>query len=95
MPDGSTPLGAPDTPNSQSGSDPMPVFAIKAKDNLSIAAIAEYRKLCERNNLHAQADEVKKALDEVMAWRSRHPDECKLPDHEHRTAGTNGSGSEA
>jgi hypothetical protein len=64
-------------------SDPMPVFTIKAKDDLAPAAIRAYRLLCGERGLLEQAAEVDKALDEITAWRARNPDLTKLPDHPH------------
>ncbi len=63
--------------------DAMPVFTIKAKDKLAIRAVEAYRRLCLELGLNAQADEVDKALDEIVAWREAHPDQVKLPDHPH------------
>jgi hypothetical protein len=63
--------------------DPMPVFTIKAKDNLAPAAMRYYRLLCRERGLADQAREVDKALAEIEAWRVRNPELTQLPDHEH------------
>lgn len=63
--------------------DPMPVFTIKAKDDLAPAAVGLYRLLCHEHGLHRQASEVDKALAEIEAWRARNPGLTKLPDHQH------------
>ena len=74
--------------------DPMPVFVIKAKDNLSPHAVGQYvRSLCDQD-LFEQARHAIAALEEINAWRERHPDLCKWPDHKHVPAGQPGSGSE-
>jgi hypothetical protein len=70
------------TPN-----DPMPVFTIKAKDALAVAAITAYRDLCTQHHLDDQAEQVQLALDEIGAWQRTHGDEMKLPDHKHVPAG--------
>lgn len=75
--------------------DVMPVFAIKASDNLAEAAIAAYHSFCCQRGLDDQAAEVRKALDEVQGWRARNPDRLANPDHKHAPAGSPGSGSEA
>jgi hypothetical protein len=63
--------------------DPMPVFTIKAKDKLAVRAVEAYRRLCLELGLDAQADEVDKAIAEIVTWRKAHPDQVKLPDHPH------------
>lgn len=63
--------------------DPMPVFTIKAKDQLSLGAITAYRYLCLAAGLDQQAAEVTKAIDEIQAWQQRNPDRLQLPDHKH------------
>jgi hypothetical protein len=63
--------------------DPMPVFVIKAKDKLAASTIECYLAYCEDEGLDEQAEEVRKALDEIEAWQSRHSDAMKLPDHPH------------
>lgn len=75
--------------------DTMPVFVLKAKDNLCVAAVAAYAERCRQNGLPEQASEVLAALDEIASWRARHPELCKWPDHKHAAAGQPGSGSEA
>jgi hypothetical protein len=74
--------------------DVMPVFVIKAKDNLALAALDAYKRACIDMGLSRQADQVQQAADEIFMWRMRHPDECKQPDHDHVPAGQPGSGSE-
>lgn len=63
--------------------DPMPVFTIKAKDDLAPAMVRYYRLLCRERGLREQAGEVDKALAEIEAWRVRNPMLTKLPDHKH------------
>jgi hypothetical protein len=75
--------------------DPMPVFAIKAKDNLAASAVAAYIYLLLEEGLMAQAAEAVAALEEIREWRHGNPDQCKWPDHEHVPAGQPGSGSES
>jgi len=75
-------------------SDVMPVFVIKARDHLSVGTVETYRKLCDDLGLREQSKQVSRALAEILEWRSAHPDECKYPDHDHRPAGSPGSGSE-
>jgi hypothetical protein len=61
----------------------MPVFTIKAKDNLALEAICYYAHECRRRGLNDQADEVDKAIAEIQQWRAANPDVCKDPDHIH------------
>lgn len=75
--------------------DVMPVFVLKAKDNLALAAIRAYKDECVAYQLLPQAAEVVKAMREIEAWRSRNGDKLKYPDHSHVAAGHPGSGSEA
>lgn len=63
--------------------DPMPVFTIKGKDLLAVAAIRYYHDLCATHGLHEQAAEVQKAITEIVAWQKRNPDAVKTPDHAH------------
>jgi hypothetical protein len=63
--------------------DPMPVFVLKAKDELAVSAIEWYRTYCEDYDLHDQAEEVMKAITEFEEWQARHPEAMKLPDHPH------------
>jgi hypothetical protein len=74
--------------------DPMPVFTIKAQDNLALETIARYRGLCEGHELWEQAREVEKASDEIADWRERHPEAMKMPDHKHVPAAPLPSGLE-
>lgn len=67
--------------------DPMPVFALKAKDNLTPHAVLVYASLCRAFGLTEQAEQVWRALAEIEAWRDRHLDQVHLPDHEHVPAG--------
>lgn len=73
--------------------DVMPVFAIKARDNLAPMVIARYVAACREAGLHEQADQVEIALREILDWREDHRDLCKWPDHAHIPAGEPGSGS--
>lgn len=68
-------------------SDPMPVFTIKAQDQLAVVAVEHYRHLCEINGLTDQAAEVEKAIDEIEQWQHRHTDRVKRPDHQHMPVG--------
>jgi len=68
--------------------DPMPVFVIKAKDVLAVAAVEAYRILCRHSWNFAQAAQVQLALDEIQAWQDRNPDLVKAPDHRHVPAAT-------
>jgi hypothetical protein len=70
---------------------PMPVFILKAKDNLAPKAVAHYAILCRAAGLSDQAEEVRKALAEMVAWRDEHRELCKWPDHEHVPAGEPGA----
>ncbi len=74
--------------------DPMPVFIVKAKDNLAPRAIAAYVNSLYDNGLSVQATYAMAALQEVVAWRERNEHLCKWPDHKHVPAGQAGSGSE-
>jgi hypothetical protein len=67
--------------------DEMPVFVIKAKDALAVEAVRAYRDLCRKYDLVRQADEVAKALEEIIEWQDRHEDLMQLPDHKHVPAG--------
>ena len=71
----------------------MPVFTIKARDDLAIQAVRGYRDLCIYYGLDEQAKQVELALEEIIRWRYDHPRECKWPDHDHVPAGDPGSGS--
>lgn len=73
---------------------PMPVFVIKARDDLAVATIEFYAGLCTAAGLDEQREQVGRALDEIRAWRAANPDECRLPDHDHVPAGQPGSGPE-
>lgn len=74
-------------------SDPMPVFTIKARDNLAPATIANYAAMCEVAGLDSQVVQVRDALEEIVAWRKRNPRECKWPDHNHVPVGQPGAGT--
>ena len=74
-------------------SGPMPVFVLKARDNLAPGAVANYAILCEAAGLDDQAREVRKALAEMVNWRDEHRDLCKWPGHAHVAAGLPGAGS--
>lgn len=73
--------------------DPMPVFVIKAKDNLALEAIWHYREKCLAAGLTDQALQVRKAYREVLEWRKRHSDHCQMPDHPHVPASSPGLAS--
>lgn len=64
----------------------MPVFVLKAKDNLAPGAVANYAILCEAVGLTDQAREVRKALAEIVVWRENNRSLCKWPDHDHVAA---------
>ena len=68
--------------------DPMPVFELLAKDVLAPGTVDYYRRECERHDLREQAGQVAAAYREAAAWQERHPELCKLPDHEHVPART-------
>lgn len=61
----------------------MPVFAIQAKDNVSVGAIRRYIDICVDYGLHEQAKQSQLALEEILQWRKENPDLCKSPDHTH------------
>lgn len=61
----------------------MPVFVIKAKDKLAITAIWYYEQLCVQQNLIEQADEVRKAREEMSDWQANNLDLLQMPDHKH------------
>lgn len=60
-----------------------PVFVLRGKDSLTPWTIASYMHSCRQKGLHDQAEEVDKALHEVMRWQRHNPDKVKLPDHPH------------
>jgi hypothetical protein len=70
----------------------MPVFTIKAKDNLAVKAVDAYRALCVEAGLTEQAGEVVKAIGEIIEWRLAHSALCKDPDHEHVAVFCNAGG---
>jgi hypothetical protein len=63
--------------------DPMPVFVIKGKDRLALAAVHSYFLLCLGRGLTSQAAEVSAAEREILEWQGRHRDQVKSPDHLH------------
>lgn len=63
--------------------DPMPVFVIKGKDKLALAAIRAYRALCEEHGLTEQAQEVGKAHREMRGWQRRNAASMQIPNHPH------------
>lgn len=67
----------------QSRNDPMPVFELEAKDDLSLDTLEAYRSFCLAEGLNGQAEQVDLCIDEFQAWRSRNQDLLGLPDHEH------------
>ena len=68
--------------------DPCPVFPLLAKDVLAPGTIDYYRRECDRHGLPEQAAQVAAAYWEAAAWQERHPELCKLPDHQHVPART-------
>lgn len=71
-----------DTPT-ESNTDPEPVFTIRARDLLAYDVVYFYGLQCRWKSLHHQAEQVRRALDEIAAWQRRHPDLIKAPDHDH------------
>jgi hypothetical protein len=61
----------------------MPVFTLKAKDDLALPTMRDYWHRCQRAGLTEQAAEVQKAIIEAFNWRSAHREQCQLPDHKH------------
>lgn len=66
----------------------MPVFTIKAKDELAPAAVAAYARLCRESGLYDQANEVMLALVEIEHWQREHIGDVHLPDHRHVPVGS-------
>lgn len=73
------------------GDDPMPVFVIKAKDQLAPAAVNAYRAACTLHGLSEQAEQADLARIEIIDWQHRHPETVQLPDHQHVPAQTKNS----
>lgn len=69
-----------DSPEQAQG---MPVFVLKAKDDLAEVAVDRYAERCREIGLESQACEAEAALEEFMLWRRAHSELCKLPDHKH------------
>jgi hypothetical protein len=63
--------------------DGMPVFVIKAKDELAVPTILDYLKHCRASGNLEQAREVGKALIEFIEWELANPGQIKRPDHVH------------
>ena len=61
----------------------MPVFTIKAKDELALDAVGYYEWLCREAGLTEQAAEVRKAIREMDDWRVRNASAVQMPDHLH------------
>jgi hypothetical protein len=61
----------------------MPVFVIKAKDKLAVKAVIGYQERCLEAGLDHQADEVRKAVSEIVEWQRRNPALVQTPDHDH------------
>jgi hypothetical protein len=61
----------------------MPVFVLKAQDELAIPTILFYMRSLEKFGLMDQSAEVSKALDEFKEWEQENPDKMKMPDHKH------------
>lgn len=58
-----------------------PTFTIKAKDVLAVPTLHAYRLECKEHGLDSQAEEVGKAIGEIVHWQKNH--EVKFPDHKH------------
>ncbi len=65
--------------------DDEPVFIIRGKDKIAVTIIREYMKECARLGLMAQADEVEKAMQEMMGWQTSNRDSLVWPAHVHRS----------
>lgn len=76
-------LGDASRPGDGVDGDPMPVFVIKAKDNFAPVIVRRYATEIEGDGLLEQGRQAWLALTEIVAWRERHPELCKHPDHEH------------
>jgi hypothetical protein len=70
-----------------SDTDPMPVFVLKAKDELALMAILAYRRACLDAGLYRQAEQVALAISEIAQWRERNAGQVKAPDHDHVPTG--------
>jgi hypothetical protein len=64
--------------------DPEPTFTFRAQDALAVDAIWFYERMCDRAGLYDQAEEVRKAIEEIEHWQSRNPERVKNPDHDHQ-----------
>lgn len=60
-----------------------PEFPLKAKDLFTIPTILFYKEQCEKFGAYDQAQEVERALTEMIFWRDEHKHLMKLPDHPH------------
>ncbi len=58
-----------------------PTFTVKAKDALAVPTLRAYKRECLEHGLGGQADEVEKAIGEIVQWQKNH--EVKFPDHKH------------
>lgn len=62
--------------------DPQePTFTVKAKDVLAVPTIRAYHNECVEHGRMGQAEEVYKALQEMIEWQEDHA--VKFPDHKH------------
>jgi hypothetical protein len=60
-----------------------PIFVLRGQDKFATGGIKGYQIGLEMWNQTKQADEVQKAMDEMIAWQARHADRIKNPDHQH------------
>lgn len=58
-----------------------PIFVLRAKDLLSVLAVAEYRDLLDKYWADPQMQEgVGAAFETMRGWQKDHPGEVRLPD---------------
>lgn len=55
-----------------------PVFVLRAKDQLSVSAVAVYLELCLATG-SANAEAVSRQLDTMREWQKRYPHLVRLP----------------
>jgi hypothetical protein len=60
-----------------------PIFVLRGQDKFATGGIKGYQIGLDTWNQTKQADEVQKAMDEMIAWQARHADRIKNPDHQH------------
>jgi len=63
--------------------DSMPRFTFLAKDNYMTDALDAYFDSLTRAGLLEQAEEVRKAIQEIVDWQANNEDRMKDPDHVH------------